>query len=168
MRFPVTFTRYIGTIPSGGKQLGNDVLLVDGNGNPIKNLAGTDNFLASRMISMNGWPVNRIAFAGKYTGAGPAVPGSVQIYTFEDNLGCWLPLPCSSGANPTYTCGTNAAPSAPIYFDAISLVDLPHVQADLAQSSGGTGQYLIIVGAGTSPPNGTYQFIVGAELTNVI
>jgi hypothetical protein len=168
MKFPTTFTRYIGTIPAGGKQLGLDSLLVDGNGNPLKFVSGTDNYLASRMVSINGWPVNRICFAGK-TNAVAAVAGTVTVYTYEDNLGCWLPLPSSAGTtSPAYTCGTNAAPSGFLYFDAMSLVDLPHVQSDLSAVQPGTGAYLCIVTAGSSPPNGTYQFVLGAEMTDVI
>jgi hypothetical protein len=167
MKFSCSFTRYVGTAPSGGKTLGSDVLPTDSNSNPIKvsPQGGYDNALSSRIVSINGWPLSRIAFAGKYTGAGPAVAGPVALYVFEDNLQCWIPLACSAGTSPTYTCGTNAAPSAPIFFDAMSLIDLPHVQSDLGAVNPGTAMFLAIVGGGTSPPNGTYQFIVGAEMT---
>jgi len=169
VRFPCTFTRYVGSVPSGGKALGSDTLPVDTNSNPQKVApppGGTyDNAMSSRIVSINGWPLSRIAFAGKYTGGGAPVVSPIAMYVFEDNLQCWLPLACSLGATPTYTCGTNAAPSAPIFFDAMSLIDLPHVQSDLNAVNPGNALFLAIVGGGTSPPNGTYQFVIGPELT---
>lgn len=166
MKFPCTFTRWVGAAPSGSKVLGSDILPVDAASNPTKAQASSDNLLSSRVVSINGWPLQRIAFVGRYIGGGTPVAGSVQVFTFEDNLGIWLPLQCSAGASPTYTCGATVATQAgPIFFDAMTLIDLPHAAADLNSVNPGTAQFVAIVGAGTSPPNGQYIFAMGPELT---
>jgi hypothetical protein len=163
MKFPCSFSRFVG---GGGKALGSDALPVDAASNPAKAQANSDILLSSRVISINGWPLQRIAFVGRYIGAGAPVAGSVQVYTFEDNLGLWIPLACSAGASPTYTCGNNVANQAgPIFFDAMTLIDFPHVSSDLGAVNPGTAQFIVIVGAGTSPPNGQYIFAMGPELT---
>lgn len=178
MRFPCTFTRYVGTLPAGGKAVGSDGLIVDGGGNPIKgssNAYGSgqyDNILPSRIVSINGWPIQRVAFVGKYAGVGSPVAMPVAVYVYEDSLACWFPLSCSAGASPTYTPGTNAAPSAPIFFDCLALIDFPHAggvtgdPGDLQSTAPGNAVYLAIVGTGTSPPNGTYQFALAAEMSS--
>jgi len=156
MRFPCKFSRFVG---GGGAALGSDTL-------PTTRVspATADNCLASRIVSINGWPLSRIALIGFTTAVSP-VAGSAQLYVFEDSLGVWVPLPCSAGASPTYTCGTASAPAAPIFFDAMSLIDLPHVQNDLTATSPGTTTFVLIMGAGTSPPNGRYDFALAPELT---
>lgn len=164
MKFPVKFTRYVGTAPSGGKALGSDVLLVDANGAPRKpgvNL--DDNFLPSRIISMNGWPLERVALVAKYTGAGAPVALPVTMYVFEDQLEMYFPI-AASAAN--ITPGKATAPTAPLFFDAMTLIDFPNTMNDSQAVQPGTPSFLCIIGAGVSSPNGQYDFILGAELTS--
>jgi hypothetical protein len=162
MRFPVMFTRYLGTIPTGGKTLGTDALLTDSDGNPRRPQIGTDdNFLSTRIVSINGWPLSRVGLVAKYTGAGAAIAINVSLYVFEDNLGMYFPV---SQSATTITPGTAAVPTAPVFFDAMSLIDLPHVLSDIQAVQPGTPEFLCIVAAGASP-NGRYDFILGPELT---
>lgn len=164
MRFPVKFTRYVGTVPTGGVALGSDTLLVDSGSNPIKPTAKTDNSLSSRIVSNNGWPLERVVLAAKYTG-GMTPPGALNVtmYVFEDSLNMYIPLPQSA---TTITPGPNTAPGNPVFFDAMSLIDFPHVTSDFQANNPGTAAFLCIVANNGSPPNGTYEFALGAELTS--
>jgi hypothetical protein len=66
MRFPQTFTRYVGTAPAGGKALGGDAV-------PTGRLTTQlDNVLCSRFSNVNGWPVQRLAATYAFAALAPA------------------------------------------------------------------------------------------------
>jgi hypothetical protein len=165
MRFPATFTRYKTGGPAGSIVLGADGLLVDGAGNPRKPADTDDNVLSSRIVSINGWPLERIVVVGKFT---PAADGQVAaalpiaVYAFEDSLGMWFPI---TGSATAITPGTITTPLAPVFFDAMSLIDFPHAKADLGATQPGAADFLVVIGDNTSG-NGRYDFAIGAEMTS--
>ncbi len=157
MKFPTAFTRYKGTVPAGAKALGADTTLPVGRAG-----ASTDNVLSSRFVSINGWPVTRVAVAAKYTGVGSPIALDAWMYFYEDNLGLWIPT--QAAATPV-TPGTAAAPKPVVFFDVITLTDLPHVKGDLdAVTPGSISQILVVADAGGAP-DGQYDFVIGADLT---
>ena len=172
MRFPATFYRSkpVGTY----KVLGGDSLPAL-NVKPAQSListagtAGYDNILSTRMLSQNGWPLNKIVVHALYTGS-TTVPAAMNLalYTYDDNLGYWLQLPQSAtNIVPSTPGSTVPAATAPVIFDAISLTDFAHVSADLGSSQPGTAMYMLIVAdPGAGAPNGTYQFIMGGDLAS--
>jgi hypothetical protein len=168
MRFPATYTRYVGSLSPGQVALGSDVLLVDTNGSPRKPQVGVDtNFLSSRTLSMNGTPLDRVALACKYTGAGVAISLPVQMYVFEDNLQVYLPLNSQAGTvGGSVMPGTTTAPALPLFFDALTLIDQPATSSMLQYPQPGGSTFLCIVTAAGGTPNGRYDFVLGAELTS--
>ncbi len=158
MKFPTLFTRYK-TTPS--TTIGNDGVLVDAASNPRKANASDDNVLSSTKVSINGWPVSRIVFAAKYTGAGNATKLPVKMYVFEDGLGIWLPLP---GSDTGVTPGTAAAPLPPIFFDVFALNDLPSLSSGLQGAESGNCTFLAVV-SDNATGDGRYDFAMAAELT---
>lgn len=161
MRFPVKFSRYITAVPPGGKVLGSDALLVDGAGNPRKPTVNDDNVLTSRISSINGWPLSRICVYAIARQAAPVVC-NIACYAYEDQMGCWLPL---TGSATTITPGLVTAPTAPVFFDNLSLIDNPKMTAQLENPEPGANSFLLIVSAGANP-SGQYDFIMGPELTS--
>lgn len=163
MKFPVTFRRVKPAAPPA-KTLGGDALLVDANGTPRKpNLITDDNTMSSRIVSINGWPLSRLVLVGKYTGGGAPTALNANLFVFEDNLGIYVALP---GSSTTVTPGTATTPPVPIFFDVFALIDLPNVQKDLQSNQPGAVDLLCIVqDQGGAAPNGTYDFIIGPELT---
>lgn len=161
MKFPATFTRWVSGA-AGTIALGSDALLVDADSNPRPAARTDDNAFSSRIVSINGWPISRVAVAAKYTGEGVPVAANIAMYVFEDNLRIWLPL---SQSAMTITPGTATAPTGFVFFDAVTLTDLPHVRGELGAAEPGSATYLCIVDNNGSPPDGRYDFIMGAELT---
>lgn len=161
MKFPVMFTRGKG----GGNPtpvLGTDALLVDSGGRPRKaNPLNDDNVLSVPKLSVNGWPISRVALAAKYTGGGVAAALPVSLFAFEDNLGIWLPLAQSAGS---ITPGTAAVPTGFVFFDVLALNDLPATSRTLQTPESGACEFLCVVSDNGSG-NGRYDFILGAELT---
>lgn len=151
MKFPVVFTRWKG---AGGKALGGDRPLAIG-----RNLA-LDNTIAARSVSINGWPLSRIVLAGNCPGGAVSTALPVACYVFEDTLGIWIPLPQSAS---TLTVGTTTAPSAPVFFDAMSMQDAN----DTAQGGAagpGNGLFMVVVDDNATGV-GRYDFALAAELT---
>jgi len=72
MRFPANFARYVGTPPTGGVALGDDVLPAG------RAPVSQDNALFCRFNNVNGWPVHRVAVAYGFTPTTPT-PTTVAI-----------------------------------------------------------------------------------------
>jgi hypothetical protein len=148
MKFPATFTRYVGTVPAGKIALGADTLPT---GRPE---ATMDNLLASRFNNVNGWPAHRIAVV--YNGPESAPALTATMYFYEDSTSAWYQI----GAAGTLTSGEVT------FFDVIAIMEMPNVSADLANATPGSiAQILIVEAPGGTPPNGAYQFAMATDLT---
>ena len=148
MRFPRTFTRYVGTPPTGGAALGSDTV-------PTGPLTSQpDNVLYSRFSNVNGWPVHRIAV----TYAGPALAPSVVArgFFFEDSTQQWYKV----GADVTMAPGTVS------FFDVVAILEMPNTQANIAMATPGSLSFFLQVDlpAG-SPASGAYVFALAPDLT---
>ena len=161
MKFPQMFTRTV-TGGGAGGTLGTDAVLAGIAANTL------DNAMSARIVSINGWPLSRIAVACAYRGVGDvsAVALNIAMYVYENNLAAWIQLAQSA----TTIAPGNATTSPPVpkgfvFFDTVSLIDMPKVNADLDASESGGCVFLCIVGKTGGPPDGEYRFIMGAELT---
>lgn len=165
MRFPTTWTRYKGTVPAGGIVLGTDAFPTNSDNTYRKPNAKDDNTLASRIVSINGWPLSRIAVACIQSAASGAVALPISAYVWEDTLGFWIQL---AGSTTTITPGISTTGSGvaavPVFFDVMSLIDFPHVGKDLNAVNPGSVDILFLVGD-NSAPSGSYIFVAGGELT---
>jgi hypothetical protein len=162
MKFPLMFTR-VKPPAATFKTLGDDALLVDANSLPRRAATTDDNTLALRIVSINGWPLQRVVLYGLYTGVGMPIALPTTLYVFEENLGVWLEVP---GSASSITPGTATAPGLPTFYDPMALIDFPHVQADLDAVAPGAATFLVIVSDPGGAPDGTYQFILGGELSS--
>lgn len=147
MKFPSAFTRYLGTIPAGGKQLGTDALP---SGRPVSN---QDNLLISRFSNVNGWPVQRVAVT--YSGPSGASNLTARMYFYEDSTGSWYQI----GAQQTIVSGTVS------FFDCVAILEMPNTLAKLQDAtSGSLAQVLIVDAVGVVA--GAYQFAMAPDLTS--
>ena len=147
MRFPVAFTRWVGTAPAGGVALGSDTLPT------TAPKATMDNLLASRFQNINGWPCHRIAVT--YKGPTGAIALTARMYFWEDETQAWYQV----GGQVTMQ------PSQVSFFDVIALLEMPNTEANLQNATPGSiSQILIVDDVGGSPP-GEYQFAIGPDLT---
>lgn len=169
MRFPVTFSRSKPVNPY--KVLGGDTLpaqfVKPTPGASQTGSTGYDNIFTSRMISQNGWPLERIVVHALYTGS-TTIPAAMNLslYVYDDNIGYWIALPGSATSIVPSTPGSVApAATQPVFFNALALIDLVHNSADLGAVQSGAATFMLIVAdPGAGAPNGTYQFIVGGDL----
>ncbi len=147
MKFPASFTRYVGTVPEGGVALGADTLPT---GRP---LATMDNLLASRFQNINGWPCHRVAVT--YVGPAGAPTLSASMYFYEDTTETWYLI----GAPVTLTSGTVA------FFDVIAILEMANTEASLANATPGSISQLLIVSASGTIVDGAYLFAMAPDLT---
>ena len=148
MKFPRTFTRYVGTLPADGIAIGSDTT-------PTGPLTSQpDNVLFSRFSNINGWPVHRIAVVYSGPAGAPSVVARGLMY--EDSTGAWYQI----GADVTMQ------PGRVSFFDIVALLEMPNVQANLDQATSGSVSFFLQVDApvgGSS--NGAYMFAMGPDLT---
>jgi hypothetical protein len=151
MKFPASFTRWVGTAPAGGKALGTaDATLPTGRAS-----AELDNCLFAKFSNINGWPVQRIAV----TYAGPALAPTVtaRMWFYEDSTGQWYKV----GAD------VMMAPSTVSFFDVIAILEMSNTLAQLDQAtSGSVAQFLQVDLPGGSPADGAYVFAMAPDLTS--
>lgn len=162
MRFPLTFFRSK-PVTAPNPVLGGDSLLTR------KPAVTDDNVLFVRMVSVNGVALNRIVLHAKYTGS-VTVPAALPVtaYVYDDAIGYWIQLPQSAvSVVPSTPNSTVPAATTPIYFDAMSLMDLQPTAAGLSNPQPGSGAaFLFLVSdPGAGAPNGVYQFIAGGGLS---
>jgi hypothetical protein len=148
MKFPASFTRYVGTVPAGKTALGADTL-------PTARPAATmDNLLASKFNNINGWPAHRVAVV--YNGPAGAPNLTATMYFYEDATAAWYQI----GAAGTLVSGQVT------FFDVIAIMEMPNTSADLANATPGSiAQVLIVAAPGGSPPSGPYEFAMATDLT---
>ena len=144
MRFPVTFNRYISTIPAGGIALGGDSSLPAGAPN-----VSQDNVLSSRFANINGWPCHRIAVSYKGPSSAKNLPARMFIY--EESTCGWYKV----GSDVTLK------PDTIQFFDVLALLDF---HAPNGEPAGSIQAFLQIDAAG-SDPTGTYTFAMAPDLT---
>lgn len=148
MKFPASFTRYVGTVPAGKVALGGDSLPTG------RAPANQDNAYFGRFNNVNGWPVHRLAVT--YTGPSGAPTLTASMYFFEDTTQTWYQI----GASGTLTSGQVT------FFDVICIMEMPNTVADLANATPGSiAQILIVEAPGGSPASGAYTFCIGPDLT---
>lgn len=156
MQFHKVFTRWLGTVPAGGKAIATDVLPVDVAGNPrAPDAVKDDNCLTCRFKSLDGWPVHRVAVAYKAP-AGAVATVAATMYCWESQLGAWFQI----GPAGVLT------PGQVTFFDCVALLDTVPTTAGLNQGSPSRGSMdqLIIIGAG-AVDNGAHTFALGADLS---
>lgn len=165
MRFPLTFKRKK-PAGSGLAALGADTAPPNTpypqDQKPIPNdPGGGAALLATRMISVSGWPPHRIAVICRYIGAaGTPKPINVQAYFFEDQTMGWFPLAAAvKSLQPN---------GAPVFFDTIVPVEYANVQANQDNPNPGNINILIVAsdpGGMDAADNGTYVFAVTVDQT---
>lgn len=166
MRFPKHFTRLKGAGLT--PLLGSDTFPTNTDGTFRRPSTNDDNVYFTKAVSTNGWPLTRVVVHGTYTGS-TTVPAAlvISVYVFEDRLNFWIKLPQSAASLvPSTPAATVPAATTPVYFDAVSLIDLPHRLADDDSPSSGAAAFLVLVAdPGAGAPDGTYTFVVGGELS---
>lgn len=165
MRFPKSFTRTKG---SGTLLLGADTFPTNGDGTFRKPSANDTNCFFTKAVSTNGWPLSRIIVHAVYTGSA-TVPAAlpIAVYVFEEHENFWFLLPQSATTLvPSTPSSVPATATLPVYFNTVSLIDLPQRFTDDGAATSGAAAYLVIVGdPGAGAPAGSYTFIVGGELS---
>lgn len=156
MRFPVSFTRYVGgTNPA----LGSDSDPTSSTEAPAKQ----DNVLSTSASSISAFPVQRIAVTYGYVGEGSPGNLDARMYFFEDQSQQW------------YLVGAQQAlvPGTVTFFDCLSIGGAPPGFDPVSGRNtlhGGTAspalRQMLIVDATGEPPNGTYIFGMAPDLTN--
>jgi hypothetical protein len=156
MRFPKKFERYVGEGPA--KQLGDDVDPTTLTPAEQQDYRALDNVLTARANNINGFPVQRIAVGCAFEGTGTPDPIPLSIFIFDDLSARWYKMHHETGPSIT--------PGEMIFVDCVSLLDFPNTsQAGGMQSVGGT-EVAIVPGELVDPPEGTYTFIIGADVSN--
>lgn len=160
MRFPKKFTRTKG---SGTVLLGSDSLPSNKGG-----FGSLDNLYQPKSIGRTGAVLERIVVHSLYTGSSTVPVGlPIAAFVFDDQLGFWIACPGSATTLvPSTSASSPPAATAPVYFDALTLIDRPDTLDNLSVPDSGAGAYLIIVGdPGSGAPNGTYDFVIGGEIS---
>jgi len=148
MKFPTSFTRYVGSVPTNGKALGSDTLPAG------KADSSNDNVLCTRFQNVNGWPVHRIA--ATYSGPAAAPSVTARMFFYEDTTRAWYQV----GADVTMK------PGFVTFFDVIALLEMPNTAANLANAMPGSiAQFLQVDLPAGSPANGAYVFALAPDLT---
>ena len=149
MRFPRSFTRYVGAVPAGGVALGGDSSLPAGRASAAK-----DNVLFSRFQNVNGWPCHRIACT--YRGPGGAPSAVARVFFYEDSTAAWYQV----GADVTMP------PGKVSFFDCIAILEMANTSQNLQDATPGSSALLLQVDLPTgTPPNGAYVFALAPDLT---
>jgi hypothetical protein len=158
MRFPFSFTRYVGTdLDSFKKELGKDKL-------PESMPADSGDFIyESRFVNINGFPLQRVPFGvhGPDEAIQKTTTVTVAAYIYEDVTKRWYLL----ARQAKVIVGTL------IYFDPPALMDTPQVKAARVQthpvsSSAGALEMAFIVTGSDKLPKGEYVFIAGSDVSN--
>lgn len=164
MKFPKTWDRVKGV---AGTAIGSDAVPPF----DVPPNSTLDCMLATRVVSINGWPPHRVSVVCRRMDASPAAkPAAIPVdcYFYEENLACWIKVNTSAvTVLPVNDVpgGAQYQDGTPAFFDLISLLDFPNVRQNLDGASGGN---LHLFFRATDPgalPNGTYRFAAGADLT---
>ncbi len=144
MLFPAMFTRYVGTVPPGGKALGGDAI-------PAGQVpAATDNLVTGKAMDRNGGPVRSVQVT--YDGPVGAPDLTARMYFYEDGTGAWYEV----GAQQTIVAGTTS------YWQVVTLMDQPATLANLKVGLGPAQlAQLFVVDAAEGAPEGAYEFTMG-------
>ena len=140
MRFPCTFTRYVGSIPAGGIELGADEPPT-----PAAAAMPTDNTLEA--ILRIDLALNRLAIGYSYTGDGPAIALTADVYQYAEDTNVWYRL---TAVPITLTPG------------ALNYIGVVGGQPPMVNQSSSLSFY-ILVNAGDTPPDGSYLFQVTGD-----
>ena len=118
--------------------------------------APTDNILATRVTSINGWPPHRLALVCRYKGAGPAGVINVQVFFYEARTGAWYPLTAAP---------VSVTPNGvPVFFDMVVPTDMPNTKVTLESMPGNT-EFAVIATDPGAAANGEYDIAVAVDLT---
>jgi hypothetical protein len=154
MKFPVQFQRF-------KPATGSEVLLGSDSAPPNDEVPqNTDNMLAVRGISINGWPPHRIAVVCRYKGAGPVANITMDVFFWESGTGAWYPMEAAAK--------TVVPNGIPTFFDIIVPTDFPNVKAGNPDAAPGTGNPIIALvphDTGGVAANGEYDFAACVDLT---
>ena len=150
MRFPVSFTRYKGTVPADGIALGADSA-------PTNVQPGrADNGFSHLPSNVSGWPAQRIAMVCKYTGAGSPIALPVQVYFWEALTERWYAFGSSVNITPN---------GALVFFDTVCAMEyIGPQQAQDMPRPGGEDLLFVVTDPGAAP-DGAYMFALCADLS---
>jgi hypothetical protein len=110
-----------------------------------------DNFVHADRSQIEGFPVQRLAVAYKYTGAGVAPTVSANLYLYDHTTQGWFQMD-----------GTIILQDGKInHFDVVSLYDLPADSHSLALA--GSLNAIIVPLAAGGEPDGTYTFVAAFD-----
>lgn len=135
--------------------LGSDV--VPPNDTPPGTASPSDNILATRVTSINGWPPHRLAVVCRYKGAAPSpVAINIAVYFYEGRTGAWFPLTAAPAS---------ITPNGPIlFFDIVVPTDTPNSLQNLQNMPGNTEFAIIATDPGTASV-GEYDIAAAVDLT---
>ena len=151
MRLPMKFSRWKGTVPTGGVALGADSVPNTGPTKPTP--ASQDNLLMCSFASLSGWPMHRIAVA--YKGPAAAIALSANIALWDEQTQHWYLVGAAQ----------NITPDRLTFFDVVALLAPPQTQAQNGATNGSCEAMLIVSDGAT--PNGEYVFAMGPDLTTL-
>lgn len=152
MKFPMTFTRYKGSVPAGAIALASDAIPTT-----PPNPATMSNLFTAPFVSKNGWPVCRIGIV--YNPPSGSTNLAVDVYLYEENLGIWFR---ANATSPIVL-----PPKVATYCDIPAPIEPAPTTANLSSVGVGSLTALLIVTDPNAAPNGAHQFAVCADLTTV-
>lgn len=110
-----------------------------------------DNALIARFSATNGFPVNRVAVAYNYIGAGSPVTLTADLYLWCSAMQRWFKVSTGTLVNGQIT-----------LFQCVALSE-PVARATASVPASGSIEALLIVADNTAP-NGEHRFAMGADV----
>ena len=116
----------------------------------------------SRILNINGWPLQRIAVAYMPPAAGSGgVVLNGQVWILDDNTGFWFQCPSARSAEMKYS--DVLTEQAVTYYDVPAFPDY----ANVMQNASGSLRALLLVSVATGTPGpGDYTFLVATDISN--
>jgi hypothetical protein len=155
MKYPKRFDRDLGATATN-PLLGSDVLPTTLSPAAQRGLLGASNMHAATPANINGYPVQRVSVGYFYTGAGVAPDIAATVWIWDGNTERWFKTGSGTLKNATVQ-----------WFDAPALCNPPQgVMTGQATGTSGSIDVLVVPEKPGGAPDGTYTFIVGADVSN--
>jgi hypothetical protein len=155
MRFSKVFSRYVGTVPEGRIELGDDSVPNGADGAPgTAPSPDDDNVLVARFSNDNGEPAKRVLVAYNYVGSDSPVGLPASVYLWDTLTLRWYLAGTGTLTNGTYTA-----------FDVVSPDDGMYGGAnEFRRPTAGATSALIIVEDPGGAPDGEHQFALCSDI----
>jgi hypothetical protein len=155
MNFPKSFVRYLGgPIPALGSDA-NPTTLTLAQQAAYKTL---DNVFSCRPQNTSGFPIQRVAMGVAYDGAGSPSAVPIASYVWDDLTCRWFKVQVATAV----TLDINSI----TFVDVPSLLDFPNTSLGAVLAPVGALEIALVPGFPTTHPDGTYTFVVGADVSN--